>query len=173
MWIRLYDPTRTPAHWLEIIRPGQFCVFLLTASARAPKDANGQGFAPGEDSVQVAVNLPEALCFAEEIVSRHPQLCAEIYNHQGKTDEPIRTIYNPSERGKYEGADLAKRLLFIGLAVLSVAAPFIIYDAKRGLRWMWGYIIGLKLFIIGGTFVIRGIVALLELRRSATPPAGN
>jgi hypothetical protein len=32
---------------------------------------------------------------------------------------------------------------------------------------MWGYIIGLKLFIVGGTFLTRGIAGLPEIRRSA------
>jgi hypothetical protein len=132
MSIRLYDPTRTPARWPEIVRPGQFRVFFPTASDGAPKDENAQVFLPGEDSVEIADSLPEALRFAEETVSRHPELCAEIYGHEGKTGEPVRTVYNPSVRGKYEGAALGKHHILTGLCVLS--APVIAHDAAHGLR---------------------------------------
>src|SRR5215831_6134451 len=144
MWLRLYDAARTPPHWLELIRPGQCCVFILDARDRVPKNVDGRSFGEGEASAEISDNFDDAVRFAEEVVSRHPELCAEIYNHEGKSGEPIRTVYEPSVRGKYEGLPLAKRSTGVGLALLAAATLFVIYDAKHDLRWMWGYIVGLK-----------------------------
>lgn len=164
MWLRLHDEARMLAHWLEMIRPGEYCVFILHARDRTPKDFEGRSFSEGEASVEIAASFDDAIHFAEDIVSRHPELCAEIYNHEGKSGEPIRTIYDPSVRGKYEGIPLAKRSTWIGIALLAGASLFIVYDARHDLRWMWGYIIGLKLAIVGGSYLVRGVAGLFEHR---------
>jgi hypothetical protein len=139
-------------------------VFILDARDRVPKNVDGRSFGEGEASVEIADNFNDAVRFANEVVSRHPELCAEIYNHEGKSGEPIRTVYEPSVRGKYEGLPPAKRSTGIGLLLLAAATVFVIYDAKHDLRWMWGYIVGLKLAIIGGSYLVRGVAGLLEHR---------
>ncbi len=156
MQVRVYDPARTPAHWLEIIQPGQFSVFVLDASRRAA--------APGDPSVEIAPDFDTAIRFAEDVVARDPSLCCEIYDHSGKAGEPLRTVYEPSVRGKYEGRPRARKEMWIGVGILAVASVFIAYDVKRDLTWLWGYIIGLKLSIIGGAFLVRGISRYLEAR---------
>jgi hypothetical protein len=44
----------------------------------------------------------------------------------------------------------------IGVVLLALAAVFIIYDARHDLAWLRGYIVGLKLLIIGSVFLVRG-----------------
>src|SRR5258708_13015503 len=125
MWLKVYDPARTPAHWLEIIRPGEFCVSILDAELRVPKDFDGRRFRDGEASVQIASDFAEAVGFAERVVSSHPELCCEIYDHEGKSGEPLRTVYEPSVEGKYRGLPLAKRETSIGLSIVAVSLLFI------------------------------------------------
>jgi hypothetical protein len=164
MWLKLYDPARTPAHWLEIIRPGEYCVFILDAQNRVPKDFDGLQFVTDAASVEIAPDFAEAVRFADSVVTRHPELCCEIYGHEGKAGEPLRTVYEPSVRGRYEGLPWAKRETRIGLSLVSIGVLFIIYDARHDLRWMWGYIIGAKFLIIGGSFLVRGLAGLYEHR---------
>ena len=164
MWLKLNDPARTPAHWLEIIRPGEFCVFILDADDRVPKDFEGRHFRDGDAAVEITPDFDTAVRFAEAVVARHPELCCEIYGSEGKSGEPLRTVYEASVRGKYEGLPFAKRETAIGLAVIFVASLFIIYDARHDLRWMWGYIIGAKLLIIGGSYLVRGVAGIFEHR---------
>jgi hypothetical protein len=164
MWLKLNDSARTPAHWLEIIRPGEFSVFVLDADNRVPKDFDGREFRDGDAAVEIASDFDEAVHFAEGVVARHPELCCEIYGSEGKSGEPLRTVYDASVRGKYEGLPVAKRETAIGVALIFVASLFIIYDALHDLRWMWGYIIGAKLLIIGGSYLVRGTAWLLEHR---------
>jgi hypothetical protein len=105
-----------------------------------------------------------AVRFAEGVVAGHPELCCEIYGSEGKSGEPLQTVYEASVRGKYEGLPFAKRETAIGLAVILVASLFFFYDVRRDLRWMWGYIIGAKLLIIGGSYLVRGAAGLFEYR---------
>jgi hypothetical protein len=164
MWLKVYDPARTPAHWLEIIRPGEYSVFIFDAHLRVPKDYDGHKFRDGETSVQIASDFDEALRFAQAVVASHPELCCEIYGNEGKSGEPLRTVYEPSVQGKYEGFPWARREASIGLSLVAVAALFIVYDARHDLRWMWGYIIGAKLLIVGGGYLVRGAAGLYEHR---------
>ncbi len=164
IWIRLYDPNRIPAHWTEIIREGEYCLFLLDAADRTPRDSEGRPFSSGDQSVAICRSLAEAVELANTVVARHPELCAQIYDHHGKSGDPLRVIYEPSVRGKYEGRPYAKREAFWGLLLASCGTGFIVYDARHDLKWMWGYLIGMKLFIVGGSFLVRGLVGLYEHR---------
>jgi hypothetical protein len=164
MWLKLYDPRRSPAHWLEIVRPGEHCVFILDAKLRVPKDTDGREFTEGEAAVEITPDFASAVRFAEALVARHPELCCEIYDWEGKAGEPLRTVYEPSVRGRYEGLPWAKREASIGAALVSLGILLMIYDARRDLTWMWGYIIGAKCTIIGGAYLIRGVAGLWEHR---------
>jgi hypothetical protein len=163
-WTRLYDQNRTPAHWAEIIREGEYSVFILAAGNRTPRDTEGHTFASGDGSVAICVDLDEAVNFANTIVARHPELCAEIYDHEGKSGEPLRVVYEPSVRGKYEGRPYARRETAWGVTIASFGVAFVVFDALHHLEWMWGYIIGVKPPIIGGSFLIRGLAGLYEHR---------
>jgi hypothetical protein len=164
MWIRLYDEARTPPHWLNVIRPGEYCVFVMTADSRAATDGDGMRFRAGEASVMIAADMAEALRFAGTVVKAHPQLCCEVYDHEGKSGEPRETIYDDSVRGRYQGLPLAKREMWIGSAFVAGASIFIVYDALHSLAWMWGYIVGLKLLVIGTSYLVRGVAGLIEHR---------
>jgi hypothetical protein len=54
--------------------------------------------------------------------------------------------------------------------VLCVASVFIIIDIRRELFWLWGYILGLKLTVVGVSLLIRGITGLHEVRSGQPPP---
>ena len=164
VWTKLYDESRTPAHWLDIIRPGEYAVFVLHADSRAPADRDGRDFRAGEASVIIAPHLAAARDFAEKIVAANPKLCCEIYDHHGKSGPPVATVYESSVRGRYEGIEYARRNTAIGVLLLALAAAFIVYDARHDLVWLWGYIVGLKLLIIGSVFLVRGTAGIIEHR---------
>jgi hypothetical protein len=168
-WTRLYDPARTPDHWTQIISQGEYAVFILAAGNRMPRDREGRPFSSGGESVAICADFDDAVDFADTIVARHPELCAEIYDHEGKSGEPLRVVYEPSVRGKYEGRPYAKRETAWGLAIISCGIAFVIFDVRQSLAWMWGYIIGAKLIIIGGSFLIRGLIGLYAHPPEPTP----
>src|SRR5947208_3202398 len=102
-WTRLYDANRTPSHWTGIIHPGEFSVFILTVGNPVPRDMEGRPFPPGHDSVAICADFDEAQNLAQTVVAAHPELCAASYDHHGKSGEPLRVVYEPSVRGKYQG----------------------------------------------------------------------
>jgi hypothetical protein len=163
-WTRLYDPSRTPAHWSKIICEGEYSVFFLNADNRTPRDLDGRQFSEGEESVAICRDLDEAAAFGHATVARHPELCAEIYDHEGKSGEPLRVVYEPSVRGRYTGRPYAKREAMQGGLIVSLGMVFIAFDIHRDLTWMWGYILGAKLVLVGGSFLVRGIAGLYEHR---------
>ncbi len=79
---------------------GEYAVFLLAAVDRTPRDSEGRPFSSGDQSVAICSDLAAAEEFANAVVARHPELCAQIYDHLGKAGEPLRVIYEPSVRGK-------------------------------------------------------------------------
>jgi len=164
-WIRLYNPARKPDHWSQIIQPGECCVFVMTAGTRQPRDAQGRVFRAGEECAAICEDKTEAFGFANETVARHPELCAEIYDHQGKAGEPLAVVYEPSVRGRYEGSrPCSKRETTWGGLMLAAGACFIVYDARHDLAWLWGYIVGLKLTLVGTAFLVRGLIGLHQHR---------
>jgi len=47
IWTRILDPSRTPEHWTELIRPGQFAVFVFDAGTHVARDREGKPFDGG------------------------------------------------------------------------------------------------------------------------------
>jgi hypothetical protein len=48
--LRLFDSSRHPANWTEIIRAGQYAAFSKRAATGAPCDADGDSFATTDDA---------------------------------------------------------------------------------------------------------------------------
>jgi hypothetical protein len=166
LWIPIYDPSRTPAHWTEIIRDGQYAVFIYDAPTHVACDAQGECFVSGAGvSVALCGDLTKAAEFARGVVGAHPELCCEIYDHEGKAKEPVQVVYNPAVRHKYEGLRYHKREVVWGVAAISVGIPFMLYDYYREFLWIWGYVIGLKLTIVGVVLLARGLVGCYTRRR--------
>jgi len=137
---------------------------VLRASDRTPRDSDGNSFSPGQEAVAICADLDEASRLANSIVTLHPQLCGEIYDHTGKSGESLQVVYEPSVRGKYVGRPFAKGEALRGFAILAAGIFFIMLDVRHDLRWMWGYILGLKLTVVGGSFIVRGLIGLHENR---------
>ncbi len=159
---RTYDPARVPAHWTELIRPGQYAVFIYDARTHVARDAEGAWL--DEPSIALCGDLSEAMSFANDVVARLPELCCEIYDHEGKSKDPLQVIYNPAVRGRYQGLEYARRETLWGSMTLLIGIAFIVTDARRDLAWIWGYVIGLKLTLVGGSFLVRGLVGWYEHR---------
>jgi len=169
IWTRLYDPGRTPAHWTQMVHERQCVVFVCDARTRAPRDADGRSFcaADGTETGPCAAlcdDAADAERFACDVVSRHPGLCCEIYDYEGKSRPPLKTIYDPGVRHKYVGLAHARRQSLAGAALVCTGTTLIVVDISRGLAWIWGYVLGLKCLLLGGTFLILGLLEWREHR---------
>ena len=166
IWTRINDPSRKPEHWTGLIRPGQFAVFIFDAPSHVARDLQGKPFDAADDGAALALcdDLPEAVSFAKELAGRMPELCCEIYDHEGKSNEPLQTIYNPAVRRKYEGLEYSKRQALWGSLILACGVAFVVHDFMRDLTWIWGYVIGAKFMVIGGFRMGQGLIGWYEHR---------
>jgi hypothetical protein len=165
---RTYDPARNPPQWNDLVRPGQHTVFVVDASTRVACDTEGRRLTSTDGtSIAVCDDLPDAANFAKELVTRHPALCCEIYDHEGKSKDPLQVVYNPEVRGKYEGLPYAKRMTFWGSLACLCGIALLVYDFRRDLTWLWGYFVGLKLVVTGGFCLAQGLLGWSEHRRES------
>jgi hypothetical protein len=165
IWTRVYDPLRIPAHWTELIEAGQFAVFVFDIRTHVARDADGRFCAAGEVCVAICASLHEAVDCARKVVAPHPELCCEIYDHMGKSGEPLQVVYDPSVEGRHQGRPFARRETVWGSLIFLSGVGFIVVDLRHDLLWIWGYVIGLKMVIIGCAFLVRGLAGLYEHRR--------
>jgi hypothetical protein len=164
IWTRANDPLRHPAHWTEVIRRGQYAVFLFDIRTHVTRDAEGLFPAGGNPSIAICGDLDEALDFSRGVVARHSDLCAEIYDDTGKSGDPLQVIYDPSVEGRHRGLPVARRETGWGAVVFVCGISLIAVDIRHDLAWIWGYVLGLKMVIIGTALMIRGFAGLYEHR---------
>ena len=149
-------------HWSSAIQPGQYAAFLRDRDTSVPLTADGQ-FAD-HNSVTIFNSLSEARAWGEEICARLSRVRCDIYDSEGLANEAVETIYNAAVRGNYVGPKPARRRLYGGLAAICVGIVLIAWDVHRDLLFMWGYILGVKMVLIGGAVAIQGALMLRDLR---------
>ena len=151
-------------HWSSAIQPGQYAAFLRDRDTSVPLSPDGQFAA--QNSVTIFDSLPEARAWGEEICARHARARCDIYDSEGLANDAVESIYNAAVRGNYVGPKPARRRLVAGLAAVCVGTALIAWDVHRDLLFIWGYIVGIKLVLIGGTLAVQGALMLRDLRQS-------
>jgi hypothetical protein len=145
-------------HWSSAIRPGQYAAFLRDRDRSVPLTAD----------VTIFDSLAEARVWGEEICARHSRARCDIYDSEGLANEAVESIYNASVRGNYVGPKPARRRLYAGLAAVCVGIFLIAWDVHRDLLFLWGYIVGIKMVLVGGSVAVQGALMLRE--SVAKPP---
>lgn len=141
-------------HWSSAIQPGQYAAFLRDRDTSVPLTAD----------VAIFDSLSEARAWGEEICARLSRVRCDIYDSEGLANEAVETIYNAAVRGNYVGPKPARRRLYGGLAAICVGIVLIAWDVHRDPLFMWGYILGVKMVLIGGAVAIQGALMLRDLR---------
>ena len=152
-----------------MVRAGQYVVFTYDVDSRTPRDLEGGQFiaGPGEaDPAAVAVcdSRKEAELLAFEVTERHPDLYCEIYDHEGKGKDPVASIFHPSGLAKHRGPIYARRQALIGAGFLTLGTTLASVDFHYHMKFIWGYILGLKCLVLGGTFMVRAFCEWFESR---------
>ncbi|HJX83706.1 MAG TPA: hypothetical protein VJ723_05130 [Candidatus Angelobacter sp.] len=93
--LKLYDPTRKPSSWTDLIHPGQYAVFHTDVQSDIEKKADGHFPGPGEESTCLIFDsLAETEAYAEARVEQVSSLRCDIYDHAGKSKPPMLTYVN-------------------------------------------------------------------------------
>lgn len=151
------------AAW-ESLRPGQFVVFLSDPHSDVLLDVEGS--AAGEaTAVPVFENMEEAERYAEQSVVRLPSMCASIYDHLGRSGDPLKRVYHESIRKHFDPARSARRSAWVGGCFLGAFVIWAVIAAfSTDEHFLWFYILGMKLLTFGTILFVRGLGYFLGKR---------
>ncbi len=170
--VLIYDPHRAPRHWVELLRPGQFAVFLLDVRTSVIVDLDGAAVTDSlAQSCFIFDTLTESKRFCEELVARIDHARCEIYDERGKSVEPLYTIVNRRFQHRIVNRPQA-RLLMLGAAlVVLLSIPLFWYDWRADGARIWPTIIGINVVALGLRLLYWGYGELEQLRRQEAEQA--
>lgn len=159
------DPNRKPRAWHELLRQGQYAIFLRDADGGSPVTPEGRPASVEEANICfVFDSLPDARLFCEQQCAIHENLYCEIYDRRGKAFPPLYTIVNPRHEHKVGSDRTAKLLMFWGVASGLLSIPLIAWDAMSGWERIWPAVLGVNAFALGFRLAYWGY-SLLEKNR--------
>jgi hypothetical protein len=143
------------------MKHGQYAVILNDVQSDVTLNENG-AVADSDATVPIFSTLTAAQSYAHEIVTWLPRAAASIYDHRGKGGGLVETVYHESIRHRFDPIPKARRDCLLGAVFLLAATTVIIYTAMNDWRFIWTYVVGPKLLILGLGFSIRGISVLVD-----------
>ena len=149
--VLLYDPSRVPADWTAVVRPGQYAVFLTDVETSAPIQADGMSVKSAAGHFCLLFDsLPEAEVYCREAVSKVSRLKCEVFDSDGRANAPVAIFVNDLYEHKIDTEGRARRLIRWG-AVTSIAAlPFFLYALWAGAEVVWWpVLVGINLVFAG------------------------
>jgi hypothetical protein len=149
--LRLYDRSRMPNSWTEIIRPGQFVAFAKMFETGAPCNADGRPFvAVEETSCLLFDGLSEAEAFCRAQVNRAPDVRFEIFDSTGRAQPPLFVIVHPSKTAQLEGNPRGRRLrAWAAVLLFVVAAVSFWYNFRHGPSFqIFPTLLGINLVVV-------------------------
>src|SRR5262245_11815140 len=165
--IRLYDRDRTPASWMQIIRPGEFAVFHSQIKGGAMTDAAGTFTAAGEEVCALFGSLQKAEDYCAHKVRELPALRCEIFDSSGKARPPLRVMVNPALHKKLDVSPASARSkLFLGAVLCLSSLVFFYLDYRgEGRSMMFLFtLIGINLALGGFRVIVWGLGVRQQLK---------
>jgi hypothetical protein len=167
--IRLYDPSRRPPNWTEIIKPGQFAAFAKDLATGRPCDQDGQPFArPDETTVALFDSFDSARTFCEERAGRLPSIAFDIFDAEGRTQPPLLTVINSASAESVDDSPgRLQRRSRLAYALLLASVPAFAF------QYWWNVdgvqilpmFIGINLVLAGGRLLLMNVGARDAERR--------
>jgi hypothetical protein len=125
--LRLYDASRQPRDWMDIIEPGQFAVFASMLDGDAPTDVNGVPTTHEAATCVIVDSLADAEVLCHGLVEWHPGVRYDIFDASGRSRPPMHTVVHPSQASTLEGNARIRRRNQVIAVVLLVAAPVLFW----------------------------------------------
>ncbi len=146
--IRVYDQSRDPGNWNELLGRTQCAVFLKDINTEVPLSPQGVRLAYRDCTFLLFDRLQQARAFCEEAVQQHPEMCCEIFDSEGKAKPPILTIVHPDAKDELSAASVRKRRM-IALALFACAVPLIWWDWHTGNGKIYPTVIAINMILAG------------------------
>ena len=127
--IKVYDQSRSPRNWHELLTPSQCAVFFKRIDSEQPVSPADELVRFHDCTFLLFDKLEEARRFCEAKVMEFPQMSCEIFTSRGKAEPPLLTILHPTvaEKDEMSASSVRKRLI-IAIALFVGALPLIWWD---------------------------------------------
>ncbi len=154
--IRVYDSSRRPKDWSDVIRPDQYVVFASRMDDGAPCEMDGTLTSHEAATCALADSLEEAEAFARERSTAHPDVRYDIFDAAGRSRPPLLVVVHPSRLRDIEGdASVRRRNRTIAFALIA-AAPVLIWIDWRSS----GLLLVSTLIALNGLFLAARLLQL-------------
>jgi hypothetical protein len=138
--VRIHDPSRRPASWADIIRPGQFVAFAT----------------PSDGTCVILDSLAEARAYCEDAVWAAPATRFDVFDAQGRAASPLLTVVHPSRERTLDTHPRAiQRRRVIGWTLIIGGALLLIwtYSQFPDVEAIFPGVVGVNLLLAGGRFL--------------------
>src|SRR5689334_20745808 len=131
---KVTDKTRQGRDWMSLLTPTQCAVFFKHFQTAAPCSRDGVAFDRMTDCTFLVFDrLEDARRFCEEQVNRHPAMCGEVFDFEGRAKPPLLVVVHPSIAEKDElSAPSVRRRTIIAIVSFLCAIPLFVWDWKTG-----------------------------------------
>ena len=148
--IAIYDRSRKPSNWMDLIQPTQYAVFLRDAETGAEMISNGRYPEPGDvRSCLIFDSLAEAEQFCRQKVEQLPNLRCDLFDSHGRANPPVAVFVSPLYQHKLDSPAKAQRMMRWGLVGVAASLPlFGLAWVHRGEWWLAAFF-GVQLLFFG------------------------
>jgi hypothetical protein len=180
--VLLLDRTRVPRNWTDLIRPGQYAVFLSDIESSAPVSSDGFPVnSASEFFCLIFDSLTDAESYCQRAVSQTRSLKCEIFDSAGRVNPPVAVLVTPEFAHKLDTEASARRLVRWGFVAIAISLPLFWYAWRNnaGVVW-WPVFLGINSVFAGlrliqwghglkEELIYRQKEAALRLQQNATP----
>jgi hypothetical protein len=148
--VPLYDSTREPRSWMEVIQPQQYAVFFRDVTSGAEMTGHGDYFHTGMvRSCLIFESLQEAEQYCKEHVEDIPNLRCDVFDGAGRANPAVATIVNSRHRDRVDSQAESKKLMRWGAVALAASLPLFWFAwTRRGEAWI-AIFFGIQLIFAG------------------------
>jgi hypothetical protein len=164
--VLLYDRTRVPPNWTQLIRSGQYAVFLSDIKSSAPVSRDGIPIrSASEYSCLLFDSLTDAESYCQQAVKNIRRLKCEVFDSAGRVNAPVAVFVNPEFAHKLDTEASARRLIRWGFVAIAISLPLFWYAWKNnaGVVW-WPVFLGINAIFAGLRLIQWGHGLKEELR---------
>lgn len=167
--IRVYDASRQPRDWMEIIRPGQFVVFASLLDGEAPCSLDGVPTGNGAATCAIVDSLDEAEALSRDRVEHHPAVRFDIFDARGRSQSPLLTVVHPTRVSSLEGdPKVRRRNRAIAIILIVTAAGLFWADWRSGGEMIFPTLLAFNLLLLAGRLLqLNAAYSAAERRRLA------
>lgn len=157
--VKLYDPTRTPTNWLDIIQPHQYALFHVDVKSWGDCTPEGKPIMFSADSsCLIFDSLAEAEAYAAQKIAELPTVSCEIYDHEGKAKNPTKVFIHDTKRSFYTGTSTYQSDLFWGSFWIFVGVGgFFFISWWENWTYIFSCVVSSKPLVVGSVRFFGGI----------------